>query len=69
MLLIIDDCRRKWHGARHPNVRQRYDERFSSIRWDNMAYNAAFIASIGYVRYCLTNLVERGDIFCSEVFD
>src|SRR5215211_4646585 len=68
MLLIIDDCRRKWHSARYANMRQRYDEHFSCTRWQEMTHNAAFIASIGDVRDCLTGLVQHGDVFLSEVF-
>ena len=40
MLLVIGDCRRKRHGARHPNMSEGDEECFLFIQRDDMAHEA-----------------------------
>jgi hypothetical protein len=69
MLLVIGDCRRKRHGARHPNMSEGDEECFLFIQPDDVAHDATFVACIRQVRDDAAYLVCVGNIFGLKLFD
>jgi hypothetical protein len=60
MLLIIDDRRRKGHGAGHPHMSDRDEECFLFVQRDDVAHYSTFIAGIGQVRDYTVCLIGMG---------
>ena len=69
MLLIIEDGRRKGHGAGHPEMSQGNKQRSLIIRRSNLAYDAAFITGIRQIRYRAMCLIGVSKILRLKLFD